>query len=357
MRTTEADQLWLPDHPVVRVLRERRLASSKPGRRAPEDTAKVGLAVEGGGMRGVVSGAMLQVIEECGLSDAFDAVYGSSSGAINAAYFLAGETWYPVSIYFHDLTTKDFIDFSRALGGGDILNLEYAFEEVIAVRKPLDYARVLTSEVPLHVAVTDVDEMRTALVSDFADAADLKAALIASAWLPIGVRGTTEFRGHRAVDGGVLTALPFRLALRDGCTHVLSLSTRPMAPPHTAITPMHRTIARYLDRLQDGLGAGYVDSIRAKHRDQALLRARRTIIAADEPAILDLAPLPGTREVKRHEMRLGPLVDAATSAAEVMYCAIEGRPISAIGPNGVHAVPRITVVDKADGGTHPRAAR
>lgn len=343
-----SDELWLVDHPVLEVLRERRRTGSRPGLRAPGDTAKVGLAVEGGGMRGVVSGAMLQVIEECGLSDAFDAVYGSSSGAINGAYFLAGKTWYPVSIYFHDLTTKDFIDFSRALSGGDILNLEYAFEEVIAVRKPLDYERVLASDVPLHVGVTDVDEMRTVLVSDFADAADLKEALVSSAWLPIGVRGTTEFRGHRAVDGGVLTALPFRLALRDGCTHVLSLSTRPMAPPHTGLSPGHRGIARYLDRLRSGLGTGYLDATREKHRDQALLRDQRTSVADTGPLILDLAPVPGARPVKRHETRLGPLVDAATSAAEVMYCAIEGLPVSAIGAGGVRAVPRITIVDKTD---------
>jgi hypothetical protein len=99
---TNIDDLWRPDHPVLEILRQRRQSGSRPGGRTPDDTAKVGLAVEGGGMRGVVSAAMLQVIEESGLHLAFDAVYGCSSGAINAAYYLAGDTWYPVSIYFHD---------------------------------------------------------------------------------------------------------------------------------------------------------------------------------------------------------------------------------------------------------------
>jgi predicted acylesterase/phospholipase RssA len=344
-----AEEHWRVDHPVLEILRERRRVNSLPGQRPVGDEAKLGLAIEGGGMRGVVSAAMLQVIEECGLTDCFDAVYGCSSGAINAAYFLAGATWYPVSIYFHDLSTRQFVDFSRVVKGGNILNLEYAFEEILGARKPLAYKRVLASQIPLKVAVTDVDAIATRLISGFSDPADLKAALIASCWLPIGVRGTAEFRGRRAVDGGVLTALPFRLALEDGCSHVLSLSTRPMGPPGRGLSPMHRYTGRYLERLRAGLGRGYVAAIHQKHADQAKLAAGRLAGPGMEPSVLDLAPLPGSPEVKRHEIRLGPLVAAATSAAEVMYCAIEGIPVDAISSDTVRAIPRITIVDKAKG--------
>src|SRR4029077_15102667 len=47
----------LPKHPVVEILEQRREAGSVPGRR--DDNARVALAVEGGGMRGIVSAAML----------------------------------------------------------------------------------------------------------------------------------------------------------------------------------------------------------------------------------------------------------------------------------------------------------
>jgi len=130
----------------------------------------------------VVSAAMLSALEELGFASAFDRVYGCSSGAINAAYFLAGETWYPVSIYFDDLTTRRFIDFRRGLFGGNVLNLDYAFEEVVEEIKPLDYEGVIASPVPLVVAITDVDAVRTVLVSGFSDRAQLKSALLASAY-------------------------------------------------------------------------------------------------------------------------------------------------------------------------------
>ncbi len=100
-------------------------------------------------MRGVVSAAMLSALEDFGMADAFDAVYGGSSGSINCAYFLAGKTWYPVSIYYEDLSTDQFLSFRRGITGGSILNLDYALDVVMDKVKPLDYERVLASPVSL----------------------------------------------------------------------------------------------------------------------------------------------------------------------------------------------------------------
>ncbi|WP_426361931.1 patatin-like phospholipase family protein [Streptomyces sp. E-08] len=158
-------------------------------------------------------------------------VDGCSAGGINGACFLAGGTWYPLSIYYDDLTNKQFVDFSRALRGQPILNLAYSFDHIMERVKPLDYEAVLRSPISLAVPITDVDALRTVMLREFASRHDLKAALRASAWLPISVPGTFATPdGRRAVDGDVLTALPFRLAVGDGCTHVLSLSTRPLGP-------------------------------------------------------------------------------------------------------------------------------
>src|SRR4051794_30226330 len=107
-RKPTAEPPWAANHPVLRVLRERRRSGSAPGQR--DDGCRVALAVEGGGLRGVVSAAMLQALEDLDLRDCFDAVFACSSGAVNASYFLVGETWYPVSIYYDDLTNRNFLD-------------------------------------------------------------------------------------------------------------------------------------------------------------------------------------------------------------------------------------------------------
>ncbi|WP_170211951.1 patatin-like phospholipase family protein [Saccharothrix australiensis] len=323
---------WSADHPVRDVLNRRRASGSKPGNRS--DGFKVGLAVEGGGLRGVVSGAMLSALEDLGFADGFDDVYTCSSGAVNGAYFITRRTWFPLSIYFDDLTTGTFLDFRRVLRGVGPMNLEYVFEEVLAHRKPLDYAAVIAAPQRLHVMVTDVDGLRTLDVHEFHSPEDLRSALRASTWLPLAIRGTADFRGQRAIDGGVLRFHPFRAAVLDGCTHVLSLSTRPIAPSHSGTPLINRLVARHLERVRPGLGTGFLKSMedyRLKDRPH-LARSRRH---PGEPAVLDLAPLPGTPEIKRHEVDRGKLIDGARSAYRLVHQVLEGR--------DVVVVPRMTV--------------
>ncbi|MFE9426535.1 patatin-like phospholipase family protein [Kitasatospora sp. NPDC006697] len=343
-------EYWDPAHPVLELLRARRDSGSLPGERT--DGARLALAVEGGGMRGVVSAAMLNQLDDYGFKNAFDVVYGCSAGGINAAYFLAGETWYPLSIYYDDLTTRQFIDFGRALKRQPILNLDYSFDHVMERVKPLDYQAVVDSPIPLAVPVTDVDALATVVLRDFASAAELKGALRASAWLPVALPGTMRTPdGRRAVDGGVLTALPFRLALDDGCTHVLSLSTRPMTdnPGAGGISLVHRYTRLHLERLRTGLGDGYLAAIRQKRRDQEWLRAERLRPNAVGPQVLDLAPLPWMTELKRHETDRHLVLEHARMAYETAFCVLEGRPAADLAAGRIHAVPRLTVVESAHG--------
>lgn len=338
---------WDQDHPVLQLLRGRRESNSEPGMRS--DDAQLGLAVEGGGMRGVVSASMLAALDDFGFKNAFDVVYGCSSGAINCAYFLAHDTWYPVSIYYDDLTTPKFLNLRRALVGKEPLNLDYAFNTVVHQIKPLDYQRVLASPIPLRIAITLVDERETKIVSDLESVEELRAALLASAWLPLGVKGTALFRGKRAVDGGVLTALPFRLALADSCTHILSLSTHRMGTQTRPSSLLHGLTARHLEKLRPGLGKGYIEALRQKREDQEMLRKMRNPSSGVGPFILDLAPLPETPDVKRHELRHQHLIDAARTSYEVMYAALERKSVSAIRGGAIRAVPRLTIAERQDG--------
>jgi predicted acylesterase/phospholipase RssA len=48
------------------------------------------LVIEGGGSRAAYSTGMIGAIHELGLTGCFDAVYGSSAGALNGAWLLCG---------------------------------------------------------------------------------------------------------------------------------------------------------------------------------------------------------------------------------------------------------------------------
>lgn len=315
---------WTDDHPVLEALRKRRVAGSTPGRR--DDDFRIALAVEGGGLRGVVSAAMLQALEDLGLRESFDGVYACSSGAVNASYFLVGETWYPVSIYYDDLTSRQFLDFRRVLRGQPMMSPDYALDTVVHTVKPLDYAAVLASPIPLHVMITNVDALRTEVVSNFASAEEFREGLRASIWLPIAVPGASRFRDYRAIDGGVLTAHPFQVVPRAGdlaYTHVLSLSTRPMGTGRRKVTLFNRFVASRLNRLRTGLGTGYLEAVAAYRQARRMVEGER-MNPKPGPYVLDLAPLPGQPEVVRHEMDPWLLLEGARAGYEAIYYAIEG---------------------------------
>jgi hypothetical protein len=75
---------------VLRVLAERAHADPVPGDGAVRaDGRRVALVIEGGGMRGTISGGMALALHELGLVPAIDAVYGSSAGTITGAWLLS----------------------------------------------------------------------------------------------------------------------------------------------------------------------------------------------------------------------------------------------------------------------------
>lgn len=329
---------WAPDHPVLQVLRTRRADGSRPGART--DSARVALAVEGGGMRGILSAAMLGALKSEGFLDCFDHVYAMSSGALNAAYALSSDTYEEhLSIYFDDLPCRTFLDWRRGLhawnrdvsplDGAGVLNVDFAFDEIFDRLKPLDYAAVLRSPIPLHVAITLVDSLRTAVPSSFTDAADLRSALRAGAWLPLATRGTATFRGERALDGGLLTSHPARLAVEDGCTHVLSLSTKLLTGRSGRPHALHRAVGRRLNRVHSGLGDGYLASLAVDAADRSTWHRMRT-----EPGrgafVLDLGPVAGDAVPTLSETDRGRLFFAARLSYATMLWALSGAEVRVV---------------------------
>ncbi|KAI8104240.1 hypothetical protein M9434_002800 [Picochlorum sp. BPE23] len=224
------------DHASLDLIRSRIESGSLPGNRA--DPFKLGLVVEGGGMRGCVSGGALMALSELGLQNVFDAVYGSSAGAINSTYFLSGQRD-GVDIYHQHIASPDFIDLKRLInrkpGTPAALNLEFLLDHVIQEVLPLDFDAVLESPIPLKVVASSLDSLSPVLLEEFRNKEDLIECLRASANVPQVAGGPVEHRGHRLVDAAVFEAVPFRSAIADGCTHVVVLCTRPAPVRKSAI--------------------------------------------------------------------------------------------------------------------------
>lgn len=179
-------------------------------------------------MRGVVSAGSLMTLYELGLKDSFDAVYGTSAGAINCTYFLTGQRE-GVDIYPEDIANKMFIDLRRIVGrdSGPVLDLGFLIDNIMQKVKPLRWDDVIKSNVPLKVVASCLDALGPVVLENFFDEDDLRTCLKASANIPVIAGGPVLHRGRRLVDGAVFESIPFRQAIADGCTHVIVCCTRP----------------------------------------------------------------------------------------------------------------------------------
>ena len=303
-------------HPVLKIIEERKKSGSRAGKR--EDPFKVGLAIEGGGMRGIVSAGMVTALEYLGYLDTFDAVYGTSAGAINGAYFVAGQAHCGTTIYFQNINNDKFIDFRRLLTSKPVMSLEFLLGRVMVKEKVLDWKAVIDSHVPLKVIATSLGRLRPVILPPSDSREDLFEAFRASARIPLIAGGPVSRDGDRYLDGGIIEAIPYKTAVEDGCTHVLALPTRPEEPVRIKPSLLEKTLVRrYLRRIDPALA----EALRDRPRQYAKMIEELEDYRKDPkepPYVYSIALPSGSRPVRRSEKRSGNLIYGANKGVEAV---------------------------------------
>ncbi|HEY0932935.1 MAG TPA: patatin-like phospholipase family protein [Trebonia sp.] len=217
---------------LLDILNERARTGSRPGHRA--DSHRVALSVEGGGMRGTISAGMALALHELGLVPAFDAVYGSSAGAITGAWLLSS-TPEGLRGWADPDYARTLIRWSALLRGRPVVDVRTLVEVLYRGDFPMDFASVLASLVEYHPLGTDAETGKsTDLRPLIGNPAELRLALRASASLPFLAGPPVELRGRRFYDAGVAESVPFRTPLAQGATHILVLRSRRPLESETA---------------------------------------------------------------------------------------------------------------------------
>jgi len=186
------------------------------------DRHRVALVVEGGCMRGVIAAGAVTALDHLNLAQRFDAVYGVSAGALNAAYMLSGQAAMGTSIYFEDLPAARFLSRRRILAGRRPMALDHTIDEIVGCRKRLDVTAVRAAAPEFHVLATCLEHRSLHRPHGL-----LLEQLRAAARVPLLSGPPVHLNGCRLYDGGLLEPLPVDLALQDGATHVVVLRTRP----------------------------------------------------------------------------------------------------------------------------------
>ena len=302
---------------MVAILRERAGSGSLPAGR--NDPHRVALAIEGGGMRGVVSAAMTAALERLGLTRCFDLVVGASAGAINGSAFVGGVARYGAAMYYGPLASRSFVNPARVLRGRPVIDVAYVLDYTSRDLDGGRHERVVGSAIALHCVAVGVETGSAHRFTGMGSADELCAALLASSRMPWAGGAPVEIGGRRYLDGGLAAPIPVAQALEAGATHVLALQTRPHGVPRRSASRIaDRLIERHLRTLNPALVELYRGRIAAYEELVADIARRSHDPAAGPPHVLGIRPPAGTPVVGQLERRAEILAAAAADAERLV---------------------------------------
>lgn len=286
------------------LLAHRYATGSRPGARA--DPARLVLVIEGGSSRAAYGGGMAMAIEQLGLVDCFDGVYGVSAGALNAAWLLSARVAETVHSWWDPTVMPKVISPARALWGRPVIDTQFLVHTVYEELVPMDFARILAHPVGFHPVATDADTGRpTDLHPVITDQATLQLALRATTCMPLLAGPAIEISGRRYVDGGIAESVPIRTALEQGATHIVALRTkRADQLPNPPSSAERRLVNRYLRRQAPGAATAYNTRWLVQREDEELLATHPHVISVRPP-------------------EAGPTVSRTSRAADTLKLAVQ----------------------------------
>ena len=285
--------------------------------------ARLALVVEGGGMRGAVSGGMALGLDELGLAGAFDAAYGSSAGTLNAMWLISGRVRDGIPTWTDPALVRELISRRRLIGSRPIVDVETLVERRYEELSPGLFAAVRAAGTELHPIATAVESgMPVDLHPRIEDEASLREAIRASATLPLLAGPPVVIGGTRYLDAGLSAAIPYRAAFADGATHVLLLRSRRQGevvePPSGTGA---RLMTRALARIDPAVARSFVSRAERELADEELL-ARHDRDPRMIPHVLSVRPAPGSPVPRRLERDIGVVRAGLEAGREAVHRAL-----------------------------------
>lgn len=183
---------------------------------------KVGLVLEGGGMRGFYTMGALDYLMEQNIM--FDYVIGVSAGACHGVSYVSNQPNRSYRVNTNYLADKRYISFTNFIKTKSIFGMDFIFDEIPHKLDLFDYDTFLNSKCEFKLAVTDVETGQPVYFDK--TALDYNSTVLkASSAIPV-FSPMVDYEGKKYLDGGTSDPIPVKKALEDGCDKVVVILTR-----------------------------------------------------------------------------------------------------------------------------------
>ena len=187
---------------------------------------KLGLVLEGGGMRGAYTSGVLRAFMDEGIK--FPYVIGVSAGANNGANFVAEQKDRNKKVFVDYVSHKDYSGFRHLIKERSYFNMKFLFDTLPNQLVPFDYDTFFNSPTIFKVCVTEVE---TGYPKYFEKSQSkdnkefMNKVLRASSSLPI-ISPPVEINGKLYFDGGITDSIPIEKSIEDGNQYNVVVLTR-----------------------------------------------------------------------------------------------------------------------------------
>lgn len=187
---------------------------------------KIGLVVEGGGMKCAYSAGVLDIFLDEGIQ--FDYCIGVSAGAANSASFLAGQRERNMRYYTKHVKDPRYISLRSLLTTGSLFGLQYIYGTMTneGGGDPLDYDAYHNNPTEAYLPATDAETGLPHYFNKNEIRRNEYQPIMATCALPVACR-PISYEGHVYYDGGVSDSMPIEHALEHGCDRLIVIFSKP----------------------------------------------------------------------------------------------------------------------------------
>lgn len=185
---------------------------------------KIGLVLEGGGMRGVYTAGVLDAL----INENYCADYliGVSAGCTNGASYISWQKERGMRTNINYIDDKRYLSFSSYLKTGSLFGMDFLFYDIPERLDPFDYESCFASKCDYRVGVTNIETGKEEYYGKEAlKKENRNIVLRASVSLPVASPIVT-IDGKKYLDGGIGDPIPIKKAYADGCEKVIVVLTR-----------------------------------------------------------------------------------------------------------------------------------
>lgn len=183
---------------------------------------KIGLVVEGGGMRGMYAAGVIDVLLENDIK--VDGVIGVSAGAIHGCCYVSKQIGRSIRYYRKYVGYEKFMSLKNFFKTGNIVDTEFCYNKLPNELDPYDYEEALKTDVRFYATCTNLESGKAEYI-EIEDAKNQMDVLRASASLPY-FSQTVEYDNKKLLDGGCADSIPLKAFQNMGYEKNIVILTR-----------------------------------------------------------------------------------------------------------------------------------